>query len=595
MTNSFTNSLALLLLTLMAFFSILSMRQDALTFDELAHIPAGYSYLTQQDYRINPEHPPLAKDLAALPLLFLDLNFPSQSQNWQQNSGAPPWWVQFDLGTELLYQSGNDPQNIIFWSRLPMIGLLLFLGWFLFRWARELGGNKAGLLVLFLFTLSPTLLAHGRLVTTDVAAATGIVVATYYWLHFLREPTKNTVLKAGLAFGVALLLKFSLVLLVPFFVIITLLYPLISPGFPVSYRIKSLVTYTGKAAIAGIIGLVFVVWPVYQFHIWNYPAERQVRDTTADLQPGEITALEQTAIWMADKEGLRPFGQYARGVLMAQQRSSFGNTTYFLGEMSSSSWWYYFPVMYLTKVPLAFHILSLIAGIFAVSYLTRTFLSSQKLQRAQELLRTHFTSVAFIIFLFIYWGISIQGNLNIGVRHLIPIFPFTYLLVASGILAFLSIRQRLLLGVLPACIVAVLLAWYAGASVLTFPHYISYYNEAAGGTEHGHAIAVDSNYDWGQDFYRLLAVVEDENIETLHMQYFGGENPEYWLGDTYVRYNAKEDGPLGSGWLAVSMNELKGGIAEPAPGYDQDTGYYEWLLEYEPMRIGKSILLYQIE
>src|SRR3989344_9549794 len=143
--DRFVIPLAATLLALMFLLMFFSAQKDALTFDELAHIPAGYSYLTQQDYRINPEHPPLAKDIAAAPLFFLNLNFPSQSQNWLQDAGAPPWWVQFDLGTELLYQSGNDPRDVIFWARIPMIGLLLLLGLFLFRWTKELGGAVAGI------------------------------------------------------------------------------------------------------------------------------------------------------------------------------------------------------------------------------------------------------------------------------------------------------------------------------------------------------------------------------------------------------------------------------------------------------------------
>ena len=152
MPNRLTFLLAFLLLSAMFLFAFSSMLQDALTFDEKAHIAAGYSYLTQKDYRINPEHPPLAKDLAAFPLLFLDLNFPDQSQTWKQDSGAPPWWIQFDLGTEFLYRSGNNPQDIIAWSRFPMILLLLALGLFLFRWAKEIGGN---ITVYSLFLLFP--------------------------------------------------------------------------------------------------------------------------------------------------------------------------------------------------------------------------------------------------------------------------------------------------------------------------------------------------------------------------------------------------------------------------------------------------------
>src|SRR3989339_619590 len=113
LSNRTTYIIASVLLGILFLAALLSMRQDALTFDELAHIPAGYSYLTQKDYRVNPEHPPLVKDLSALPLLFLHLNFPQDKTVWTQPQ-APAWWVQFDLGTEFLYRSANNPRVIIF-------------------------------------------------------------------------------------------------------------------------------------------------------------------------------------------------------------------------------------------------------------------------------------------------------------------------------------------------------------------------------------------------------------------------------------------------------------------------------------------------
>src|SRR3989344_4822805 len=169
----FSNTVAVSLLVAMFVFMFFSSVNESAIMDELAHIPAGYSYLTQKDYRLNPEHPPLIKDLAGLPLLFLNLNFPEKDRAWLQQNSAPAWWTQFDLGTKFLYESGNNPREIIIWSRLPMVLLLLGFGLFLFKWAKELGGNYAGLATLTLFSFSPEFIAHGRLVTTDVGAALG--------------------------------------------------------------------------------------------------------------------------------------------------------------------------------------------------------------------------------------------------------------------------------------------------------------------------------------------------------------------------------------------------------------------------------------
>ncbi|MFH1584855.1 MAG: glycosyltransferase family 39 protein [Patescibacteria group bacterium] len=574
----------------------LSLRDTALTFDELAHIPAGYSYLTQQDYRVNPEHPPLLKDLAALPLLFLDLNFPDEGQNWQQKE-APAWWVQFDLGTEFLYGSGNNPREIISWSRIPMLGLFLLLLLLVFLTARQLAGTKAGLLALFFAALSPTLLAHGRLVTTDVAAALGALIALVTWVKFLQGPSWRNMAVAGLAFGIAMSLKFTLVLLIPFFAFLLLFYSLLYE----KRRLKAFFVYAAKGAAVGLIGVVFVLWPLYQFHVAKYPAERQKRDTAAVLMEGRFTAPEKLTVWASDKPILRPLAQYARGVLMAGQRSTAGNTTYFAGKLTAQGTWQYFPVLYATKVPLAFHILALLALLGALwMFLPRMSINSRsEIYRhrhkitIRSWLKERFVLFAMILWVLLYFGFAIQGNLNIGVRHLLPIFPFLYILVALGLVKAyeripLPFNKRIALLSLTA-----LLFWYALPALSTTPHFLSYYNVLGGGTENGYKIAVDSNYDWGQDFYRLLRFVEENDIQKIHLAYFGGENPEYWLGDKYVKLNPQE--PPQEGWVAISVNELMGGLAEPAPDYTGPTHYYDWLKYKTPTaRAGTSIFLYNL-
>lgn len=589
MTIRTTNLLALLFLSVMFFLALLSMRQDALTFDELAHIPAGYSYLTQQDYRLNPEHPLLAKDIAAFPLLFLNLNFPLDNENWTQNTEAPPWWAQFNLGNAFLYHSGNDPASIIFWSRLPMILLLLALGAFLFFWARKLLGNIAALAVLALFAFSSNFLAHGRLVTTDVAAALGILIALYFWIEFLKQHSKAKILKAGAALALAFLLKFSAVLLIPFFAVITILYAVLYPLS--SGKIRTIAIFSTLSLLVGIIALAIII-PVYQLHILGYPAERQLRDTIADLQPGGITTYEQATIWMTDKPFLRPFSQFARGILMATQRGQFGNTVILLDEIKAGGWWYYFPLIYFYKVSFAFHLLTLLA-FFGVLW----SIKKQWYRGIQELLITwllkkHFVYFAMGSFIALYFLVAILGNLNIGVRHLLPIFPLLFILVVWGLKEMLSHFEDSLTKRITIVLYGALFAWYIGSCLWAFPHYISYYNELIG-TENGYEVAVDSNYDWGQDFYRLIEFVKENKIEKLHLDYFGGEDPAYWLDGTYIKLDPFN--PPTNGWIAVSVNQLQGGLAKPAAGFDQSAGYYTWLSQRTPVaRAGTSIFIYYL-
>jgi len=602
-----TNLIALILLAIMAVTAILSMKEAALTFDELAHIPAGYSYLTKQDYRINPEHPPLIKDIPAIPLLFLNLNFPDDQQVWLQEESAPAWWVQFDLGNRFLYYSDNNPREIIFWSRLAMILLLIFLGWLLFYWTKKKWGNTVGLGVLALFSFSPTFLAHGRLVNTDVGAVLGVLIAIIFWLKFLQLPNWKNIFLAGIGFGIAMIFKFSLIILIPFFVIITPFYAIL---FSEKNKIlKSIIRYAGKGILAAAIGVIFVIWPVYQFHVWNYPPEQQLRDTIADIVNHPVPIARDVTFWMTEQEPLRGLAQYTRGLLMASQRTAWGNTATFMGEIANNSWLHYFPALYLFKIPLAFHILSFIVlagAIWGIKRLTKE-------KRFLSWLKNNFIIMAIFIWTSVYWLVSLIGNLNIGIRHLLPVFPFTYILVVLGTVKIISFITMPKLKKTAIIFVFILFAWYIGSSLSTFPHYIPYYNELAGGTKEGHKIAADSNYDWGQDFYRLLHFIENPpgggKIEKIHLDYFGGEDPTYWLGEKYVRLNPKEVAqdlskgiPLSEagggieGWVAVSVGQIQGGITKPVRGFPDETGYYNWLEEYTPLaRAGHSIFIYKIE
>jgi len=579
--NRTTNIIVVSLLSLMFLQAFFSMIGDSNTMDELAHTPAGYSYLSQKDFRINPEHPPLIKDIAALPLLFLNLDFPKDHPSWTDEVNSQ-WW----LGNEFLFKSGNDPDQIVFWARIPMILILLLLGWFLFKFTKDFFDKETALLVLAIFAFSPTFLAHGRLVTTDIGASLGVIVATYFWLRFLEKPDRKNIILAGIFFGFALLLKFSLVLLIPFFAIITLTKILLSEK---KDRLKLFLKYLGSASVAGLIALIFIIWPVYQFHVLNYPPQRQLSDTIDILESSPMGSLKDLCIWMSDKSGIRAIGHYFLGLLMATQRAASGNTVYFMGMVTASSWRYYFPVVYFLKVPLAFHILTLLVLLIGISRIKKSFWTGTK-----EWIRSHFVEFSMIIFLCIYWAASIMGNLNIGVRHVLPTFPFIYILVSLGTIRIArSIKKEPFKKAFIA-ILAVLFLWYLWSSLSCFPYYLSYFNELGGGTRGGYKYVVDSNFDWGQDLKRLKKYVEDEKIDKIKVDYFGGSDVEYYLGDKFERFDPKS-GPQ-KGWIAISATLLQGGRGEPIKGFDGPTGYYDWLDRYEPKaRAGTSIFIYYIE
>ncbi|MFH1181182.1 MAG: glycosyltransferase family 39 protein [bacterium] len=565
-TNKLTNAIAAGLLVFVGIITFFSMKGDSLTMDELAHLPAGYSYLTQKDMRLNPEHPPLIKDLAALPLLFIkNINFPADIKSWQEDVNG-----QWDFGRELLFRSGNPTAKMIFWGRIPMILLLLLLGFYILKFTRHFFGNKAGLLALFLFSFSPTLLAHGRLVTTDVAAAFGAIFAIYYFLKALAAPTKKNIIFTGLAIGVAELLKFSLILLFPLFGFLALIWWLIKSG-----NLKQVLKIT---AFTFIISLV-LIGVVYQYHIWNYPKERQINDIQSALG-SHFSAKLLTP--MAGNPILRPYSQYGLGLAMIMQRAVGGNTTYFLGEISREGWKTYFPIVYLIKEPLAFHILTLLALIFAVWQFKRFRL------------RQHFTIFAMLSFVALYWLTSLNSNLNIGVRHLLPVFPFTIILVSAATISwlkppFLKTKYSLL---------GILIFWQIISVISVYPSFLAYFNELAGGPKNGYKYVADSNLDWGQDLKRLTQWVDKNKIDKIYVDYFGGADPGYYLKEKFAPWRGDRNSselPPGS-YLAISATFLQGGRGIPAPGFNQSTGSYLWLNEYQPITtIGQSIFVYYID
>jgi hypothetical protein len=590
MSNRFTNISAAVLLATMFFLAIFSIKDDTFIFDETAHIAAGFSYLTQKDYRLNPEHPPLIKDLAALPLLFMNLNFPKDDPAWTQITPAA-WWTQFDFATQFLYKAGNNPDLILFWARLPMILLLVFLGWFLFYFARKFFGNETALIALFFFSFSPTFLAHGRLITTDVGAALGALLATYFWLAFLKNPNLKNMLFAALTFGAAMIMKFSLITLIPFFTLITVIYAWF---FADRKPLVNILKYIAKAILVGIAGLVLIVWPIYYYHTLNYPSAAQLRDAQHQLSTTSSPEIaKKITIWMTENKVLRPLGQFALGILLAVNRTTTGNTTFFLGEVSAASWKTYFPVVYSVKEPLAFHILTLIALLYAVWLVKKPFWQNTW-QRMKDCIKAHFPEFAMVIFIALYWATSIFAKLNIGVRHLLPVFPFTFILVAyvlSLILKppFLKIKYA---------IFGAFLLWQVVSVFSVYPHFIAYFNELAGGPNNGYLYVVDSNLDWGQDLKRLKTWLDNNGVNKIYLDYFGGGNTEYYLKEKFLPWwGERNPGELPKGsYLAVSASQLQGGRGMPVKGYDGPTGFYDWLNAYNPVaKIGYSIFVYKVD
>ena len=573
--------------------SVLSLMGDSVTTDESPHIVSGYSYLTQKDMRLNPEHPPLIKDIAAIPLLFEKAKFDTSHYSWTNDING-----QWTAGTHFLYESGNNPDKIALSARLAVLFIFIALCIFVFWWGRKKYGYWGGLFALALIALSPNMIAHARYVTTDTGAAFAFILATFFFVKYVSKPTLKNLIFSGVAFGIAQLFKFSLFLLIPLYIFTFGAY-IVAKNYSAKSSLWSKFLKLAKPLIAIFVIGYLIIWPFYQYHVWNYPAERQKTDTEFILRSFPIRPIADSVVWMADKPIIRPYAQYLLGLLMVFQRTGGGNTAYFLGDVSSTAWKSYFPTVYILKEPIPILIFVFFSAILALYSIIRRILSDKKIGKILSALldwiQKNFAEFTWISFIVLYWTSSITGNLNIGLRHVLPTFPFIYLLVSGKISKWISDKKGAFDKSSKIFILAVLLIWLARETTSIFPSYLAYFNQFAGGSANGYKYAADSNLDWGQDLKRLAKYIDDNNIDKIKLDYFGGGSPAYSLGEKYERMNPR-DLSQRHGWIAVSATLLQNGRAIAAKGFDQDTSYYKWLDNYEPVaKIGYSIFIYKLD
>lgn len=592
-------SIPLLFFILAVSFAIMATvsLQESAIMDELAHIPAGYGYVKFLDYRLNPEHPPLVKMISALPLVFMDLNFPTDKAPWKEDVNG-----QWAAGAQFLYESGNDADRIIQWARVGPMILTLILIAFVYFWSRELLGPRWALLPTLFTAFSPTILAHGHYVTTDIGAALGTIVSLYFFVKFLKEGSRRNLIFAGLAFGFAQLLKFSVVILIPYLLILIAIFWWTGKPRTAQGALRLL----RSAILIFLVGFL-LVYPFYFVTTINYPVERQAADTEfilssfANGPPAEgencspMRCLAEFNIWMADKPLLRPMAQYMLGILMVVQRSAGGNTAYFLGEVSASGSPLYFPAVYLMKEALPVLILAFLALVYG-------------LYRKIRGSRSELPVFAMILFVVLYGIYSITSPLNIGVRHLLPIMPLIYILTASGLKS--SFENLTRLNLVRLGLMGALVVWFLISVGRTYPHYLPYFNEVIG-IDNGWRYVTDSNYDWGQDLKRLDEFVEKTDLtqpsptgfggqSKIAVDYFGGGSPQYYLGEKFVPWQSAKGDPRTSGieWLAVSVGFLQNAKGDLHPGYVRNPeDEYRWLTNYEEpyAKAGKSIFIYKLD
>ncbi len=508
---------AALLLLSMLLLGIGSMKGDSAIVDEVAHIPAGYSYVTKGDYRLNPEHPPMMKDLSGLALLPLNPTFPDTIPAWTKDVNG-----QWEAGWHFLYHDGNNADAILFWARLPILLTAIVFGAVLYVISRRLLGTAGGLVVLTLYAFEPNILAHARFVTTDLGAAATMFLAITSFYFWLRRPSwKRLALATGL-FALAQVTKFSAILLAPFFIGL-IIWALLTKQNGKKWQ-ELWKTYALGYIILGA-GSLILIWLFYIPHVITM--SKEVQD--ALIRGSLINPIQKpvASLLMAINGNVitRALAQYILGLVMVFTRVAGGNTTYFLGEVTNQSFKWYFPVTYLIKTPLPV-LLGIVGGTsLAIWTLIKNGFRGS-LTRFSAYSRRHGLEVVGIAFIAFYSFISITGNLNLGIRHLMPILPFVCFVVGSfGTRLVRRVHQAWF------TIIAIgLLFVYALSTILAYPSFISYFNPLIGGGGNASKYVSDSSVDWGQDLKRLQTYInEHPEMGVVNVDYFGGADVRYYF------------------------------------------------------------------
>jgi len=513
---------AALLLIFVALAASSAVRKSG-TFDEVAHLTAGHSYWALDDYRLHPENGNLPQRLAALPVVAGDARFPTLEQ--------PAWHRSevYEIGHQFLFGLGNDARRMILSGRLMILALGIALGIVVYLWARRLFGPVGGALSLTLYAFNPHLLAHARLITSDLSAALFFLLAAGAIWSLLARLTPARLAGSCLAVAGLLLSKMSGVLILPIALILLAVRLGRNEPWPVMFRGREW-TARGRSrrlAVAGataaihVIAVVSILWVFYGFHYSAFHAGTTRGDR---FEAGVTNLLDPhtpigSAVQLAQDHRLLPEA-YLYGFSFAVDQSR-ARLAFLGGERSTRGWRRFFPYAFAVKTSEGLFLALLFAAAAGIAGATGRLGGGGS--GPWDLL---YRTAPLWALLGVYWGFALGSHLNIGHRHLLPTYPPLFILAgAAG--AWAMSRHRA-----PRIALAVLLGWVAATGVFAWPDYLAYFNLASGGSRQGYRHLVDSSLDWGQDLPALERWLRrhalDDSRTPVYLSYFGTSSPRYY-------------------------------------------------------------------
>ena len=523
-----------------------------ITFDEPHHLVDGYMYWLRQDTLFPADTPPLTRVTSGWVARAMALPLRRDTEGWRRQGS-------FDIGEELLRDlPAGTTHRLFFLTRLTFLLYPLALVWLVWRWGREMFGDTVAMVAAACTALEPTILAHGPLIKSDVAAACGAVLFGYLAWRYWRQPGLGRLAAMAAGLLVAVLAKFTLLALVPLAL--------------------GVVLWRGPR-LAGV-GILFAILylgilTAYQFYEVRKFQERDYQQMLEDgFTPREVQLVRKVGNklnWPAQfVKGLRYIG--------AADRNQ-GFPAYMLGRKIEYGAPWYFPLAWAIKFPIALQVLTL-AGLAA---------TVARLARREAGAADAFLWLPVVCLLIP----ALLTHIHIGFRHILPVLPFSIL---GGGLAL----ERWGHGRRFRTLAAAGLIWLAGASLWIYPQGISYFNEWIGGPRHGWKYLADSNIDWGQNLPELAAYVTRNKIERIKTFYFGFDLPKHYMPP---EREDRQAAPWEKKWVTTTrLNPAPGIYAISVNillGYFFDAEYREYFayfLAREPdARAGWSILIYHVK
>jgi hypothetical protein len=549
------------LLLLYLFMAVSATNNKSTAFDEIQHLTLGYLYWTRPSNHLAPENGIFAQTWAALPLLVDHLKAPGETGEPWGNLGQ---WGEY---YRFFYSVGNNPSAMLFQAR-TMISLLgAALGALIFLWSRELFGAWGGLVSLVLFVFCPNMLAPGALVTADMATSLGFFAATFSFWRLSQTVSWRNLLFSVLALCCLVLTKMSAVLILPIFFLILAVRFL--SGSPIRFQLFADKILADRFARTGIwsllllfhlIAVMGILWLVYDFqcYSWNQETARLQILFSPDFSFWSGSGMKAFFLQNIQQAKLLP-PAYLEGLSFILQISDF-RSAFLCGRYSVEGWWWFFPFAFLIKTPIASLLLFLFSFVALVlwRWLPRSWMA---LKSADRRCPDLYDLSPLLILGGIYGLACLTSHLNIGLRHLMPLYPVLFVLAGAN--AFWLLAEKSLFKI----VLTALLVGTMSESLSAWPNYLAFFNQFVGGSRNGYQYLVDSSLDWGQDLPSLHQWLE-KNVPAasgtpVYLSYFGTGDPKFYginaqLLPGYYDVSPPQTFPLQDGVYCLSATMLQG-------------------------------------